>query len=263
MKAVGEKLQRAHLFHDALRDIRWIPHFAVHFNGLRLDHPSSPLIFRNTTSAGDLSLIHSGSVFRDVLERSWTVVPPLRALFTYTFNIAENLAILQTSDVPRYDIHTIHIGKAVQLIRRNRFYLLTMSNGTLHPEAAVPFLEGETIALDSTTFGPYLFIHGLNTMHSLWNWKTGDLLTVRCYLWLNHMDIALRLIQHPENPLPLLCRCFPRPRSSSHRRHDYHCRHDPARLSSSVHHIQRGNKSHEPSALRLWPAYAYLPGDPS
>lgn len=54
-----------------------------------------------------------------------------------------------------------------------------MSTGGLHPEAGRPFLEGETIALDSTTFGPYLFIHGLGSVHTLWNWKTGDMLTVR------------------------------------------------------------------------------------
>ncbi|KZV71861.1 hypothetical protein PENSPDRAFT_733865 [Peniophora sp. CONT] len=167
VKAVGEKLQRAHLFHDALRDIRWIPHFTMRFEGQRLDHPSTPLILRNMTGSGDLSLIHSGSAIRDVPERHWAVVPPPATVFAYTFNVAEDLAILQTMDVPR-----------------SRFHLLTMSSGAMHPEAARPFFEGETITLDSTTFGPYLFIHGTDGIHTLWNWKTGDMLTkIRCHYY--------------------------------------------------------------------------------
>ncbi|KZV62917.1 hypothetical protein PENSPDRAFT_657772 [Peniophora sp. CONT] len=167
VKAVSEKLQRAHLFHHALREIRWIPHFTIRFEGQHLDHPSTPLIFSNMTGAGDLSLIHSGSTIRDVPERQWALVPPPATVFTYTFNIAEDLAILQTSDAPG-----------------SRFHLLTMSSGALHPEAARPFFEGETVALDSTTFGPYLFVHGLNGIHTLWNWKTGDMLTkIRCHYY--------------------------------------------------------------------------------
>ncbi|KZV76088.1 hypothetical protein PENSPDRAFT_498035 [Peniophora sp. CONT] len=162
VKAVSEKLQLARLLHRTLRDIEWIPHFTLRFEGQRLDHPSSPLIIRNMTGAGDLSFIYSGSSVRDVPERHWLVVPPPATVFTYTFNIAEDLAILQTSDVPR-----------------THFHLLTMSSGTTHPAAALPFLEGETIALDTTTFGPYLFIHGLGDIHTLWNWKTGEMLTVR------------------------------------------------------------------------------------
>lgn len=57
-----------------------------------------------------------------------------------------------------------------------------MSGGDPHPEAGRPFLEGDTIALDSTTFGPYILIHGLGDLHTLWNWKTGEMVTVRLSL---------------------------------------------------------------------------------
>ena len=100
-KPVGEKLQRARLFHCAVRDIRWIPHCTFRFDGQRIDYPSSPLVFRNMSRPDDLSFFHMGSALRDVPERHWAFIPPPATVFAYTFNIAENLAILQTSDVPK------------------------------------------------------------------------------------------------------------------------------------------------------------------
>lgn len=103
-KAVGEKLTRAHSFHRALLDIRWIPHFSIRTEDQRLDHPSSPLVLRSMAGPGGLSLILSGSTLRDAPERHWVTIPAPAAVFAYTFNHAEDLAILQTADVPRCDI---------------------------------------------------------------------------------------------------------------------------------------------------------------
>ena len=70
-----------------------------------------------------------------------------------------------------------------------------MSGGYQHPQATLPFLEGDTIALDSTTFGKHLLIHGLSSEHTLWNWKTGEQIVVR-----HQFDVQRILL--PDAPLP-------------------------------------------------------------
>ncbi|VDB82790.1 unnamed protein product [Peniophora sp. CBMAI 1063] len=165
--AVKQRLQYAHLFNCALRDIRWIPHFTFTFEGQRLDHPSSFAIFRDLKNPGTLSLIYSGSSLRGAPQRHWVIKAPPASVYTYTFNPAEDLVILQTMDVPK-----------------SRHHLLTMSSGAQHPAASHPYLESETIGLDTTTFGPYLFVPGTRDFHTLWNWKTGEMVTnIRCHYY--------------------------------------------------------------------------------
>ncbi|KZV75096.1 hypothetical protein PENSPDRAFT_731847 [Peniophora sp. CONT] len=164
-KPINEKLERARLTYRGHRDFNWIPHFALQLGGKRIEHPSSPLAVGDATSSTSLTFILSGSIVRDVPDRQWTVNPLPDTAFSRSFNVSEDLLVLQTQDIPS-----------------PRFHLRTISDGGVHPEAALPVLPGGSLGVDHLTYGPFILVPGGDSIHSLWNWKTGTMLTmIRCH----------------------------------------------------------------------------------
>lgn len=57
-----------------------------------------------------------------------------------------------------------------------------MSDGGVHPEAALHSLASTMLGIEHLTYGPYILLQGVNGVHALWNWKSGVMLTVRAFI---------------------------------------------------------------------------------
>ncbi|VDC04078.1 unnamed protein product [Peniophora sp. CBMAI 1063] len=163
-KPITEKLERARLTYRAYRDFRWIPHLAISLDGQYIEQPSSPMVLRSATSTR-LTLMLFGSLVRDAPDRQWTVNPQPAAAFSRTINVSEDLLVLQT-----------------QNIQGSCFHIRTVSDGAAHPQAALPSFPGGVLGVAHQSYGPYLLMPGANNVHTIWNWKTGMVVSaIRCH----------------------------------------------------------------------------------
>ena len=57
-----------------------------------------------------------------------------------------------------------------------------MTDGGVHPEASRPYLEDQILGADLTVYGQYILLLGDNDVHGLWDWKSGEAVTVSARL---------------------------------------------------------------------------------